>query len=152
VEDIAMRWHALVLAGAAVALGGCSEDATGPASCGAETTSVTPTVAVSQSVTFDWDPACGVALLLIEEDASDQWLVGTPESTWGSPDGANRIFPPVTYGRAPAGATERDAAASLVAGRTYELVLWRALAPGSTAKCLQNFENMCLLAVHEFRR
>ena len=133
---------------------GCSKDSTGPdsAPCTAETGSVTATVTVGTSVRFDWTPRCSVAMVLVEEDASDRWLVSSPEDSWTSADAANKILPPLTYGQTPAGTEIGEPPATLVAGRTYELILWRMLPSGSTAQCQQRFENMCLLTVTEFTR
>ena len=60
--------------------------------CTADTGTVTASVTAEQPAVFDWEAACAVALLLIEEDASDQWGISTDEETWTSPDLANRIF------------------------------------------------------------
>jgi hypothetical protein len=137
--------------------------------CDPETVSVAPTVTVGASVVFDWNPACGVALLLVEEGASDRWVINTPESTWYTPSEANAILPPVTYGEAPAGLEEDFPAEPLVAGQTYELVLWRALPPeaGDGAGCITTLvhsepalpgepapptQTFCLLTVHAFTR
>lgn len=102
----------------------------------------------------------------MEEEASDRWLINTPESSWYTPSAANAILPPVTYGEAPAGLEEGFPADPLVAGQTYELVLWRAPPEaGDGAGCIMTFEHsepvspgepaqepqiFCLLAVHEF--
>jgi hypothetical protein len=135
-----------------LAVGGCSETAS-PEDCEPETTSVTATVTSGSTPSFDWDPACGVALLLIEEEASDQWSIATPESSWDTPDQANQIFPPVRYGQVPARATESGEPSTLQEGTVYELVLWRIIPQGgSTAGCMQTFENACLLTVKEFTR
>jgi hypothetical protein len=122
------------------------------APCTAETSSVTAAVEVGQGIMFDWEPACGVAMLLVEEDASDMWGISTDEATWTSPDQGNLITPPVTYGAGPSGATEFQEPLPLVAGGTYELILRRILPEGSQAPCEQRFENLCLLAVHAFTR
>ena len=133
---------------------GCSKDSTEPDSvpCTAGTGSVTATVTVGASVKFDWTPRCSVAMVLIEEDASDQWLVGTSEDSWTSAETANRILPPLTYGQTPAGTEVSEPPATLVAGRTYELILWRVLPSGSTAECQLRLQNMCLLTVTPFTR
>lgn len=143
----------------AIALGwlvaqGCSKDSTEPdaAPCTAGTGSVTAMVTVGTSVKFDWTPRCAVAMVLIEEDASDRWSVATLEDSWTSADAGNKILPPVTYGQTPAGTEIGEPPATLVAGRTYELILWRVLPSGSSAQCQQRFENMCLLVVSQFTR
>jgi hypothetical protein len=109
-------------------------------------------VTTGTSVKFDWTPRCAVAMILIEEDASDRWSAAPPEDSWTSADAANKILPPVTYGQTPAGAETGEPPATLVAGRTYELILWRALPGGSTAQCQLRLENMCLLTVTAFVR
>lgn len=133
----------------------CSDDAAGPDgdACPDETSSVEATVTVGQSsVAFDWTPRCSVALLLVEEEASDRWSISTPEESWTTPALANRIAPPVTYGEVPAGITESFGPEPLVPGQSYELVLWSILPSGSTAQCLQRFESACLLEVEAFTR
>lgn len=136
----------------AVTAAGCAGDGTAPKGCPSETSSVQATVTTGASVVFDWDPKCGVALLLVEEDASDQWVIGAPDFDNNETESANVILPPVTYGQVPAGAEEASPPAALIAGRSYELVLWKNLPAGSTVQCQQRFENACLLAVHVFQR
>lgn len=142
------------LAAATALLTACSDDAVTPSAdeCEPETSTVTPIVTTGEVVTFEWDPSCGVALLLVEEGASDQWGINTPEDSWETASEANLILPPVTYGLAPEGVEEDFPAEELVAGRTYELVLWRILPEGTTGDCIMMLENACLLAVHEFTR
>jgi hypothetical protein len=109
-------------------------------------------VTVGQSIVIDWQPRCAVALLLVEEDASDRWGVMTPEATWNSPDAANRIRPRVTYGQIPNGTTQFNPPEPLIPGTTYEVVLWRIVPATVIGNCSQNLEQACLVAVHEFRR
>ena len=132
----------------------CSDDATEPETvgCTAETASVTATVSSGATPTFNWEPRCAVAIVLVEEDASDQWGLSTDEESWTNPTTGNRITPPITYGTIPQGTVQTQAPQPLVTGRTYELILWRVLPPGSSASCLQKIENLCLLTVHEFTR
>ena len=120
--------------------------------CTEEPSSVETTITTNGTVTFDWSPACAVALLLVEEDASDQWSVNTPETDWNDPDLANRILPPVTYGVTPPGVFEVDGPEPLVSGTRYDLVLWRIRADSTGTDCVSNFENACLLAVDAFTR
>ncbi len=120
--------------------------------CTAETSAVTATVASGQATVFDWEPGCAVAMVLVEADGGDTWLVSTDDTTWDSPDQANGISPPVTYGVVPNGVSEGQAPEPLVSGATYELILWRILPEGSTAQCQQRFANTCLLTVHSFTR
>jgi hypothetical protein len=92
-------------------------------------------------------------LLLVEENGSDRWAINAPESSWGSQTTANIIRPPVSYGQVPAGTVAADLPLPLVAGTTYELVLWRILPPGhSGAGCIMKWDSACLTAVKEFTR
>jgi hypothetical protein len=88
----------------------------------------------------------------VQQEAGRLRMISTPESSWGTASEANRIFPPVTYGQAPAGTVEDPPAEALVQGRTYELVLWRILPPGVTGPCMMTFGNACLVAVQPFTR
>jgi len=105
-----------VLAGAlALSLAGCS-DAAGPNRdpC---TGDVTITVSSGPTPTFTWTPACGVIGLLVEEEASDMWFI--------SATGSGTIGSGVKYGTVPPGATEETPPLTLLAGRTYEVILFR---------------------------
>jgi hypothetical protein len=135
------------------AIGAACSDSTSPrdVACDPETTSVSATVTVGASVVFDWSPACPVALLLVEDGASDTWLISVPDDAFDSPQG-NRIRPKVTYGQVPQGIIDTIAPTALVQGRTYELILWRVLPDGSTAQCQQRFGTVCLLTVKTFTR
>ncbi len=148
---------AVVVLLAASACGGSGPTGVSQPPCTAETGTVTPTVSAGRVPVFDWEPACAVALLLIEEDASDYWGISSDEESWTSPEQANRITPPVTYGVVPPGVSQIPDdpfdvpyPIPLEVGVTYELVLWRILPEGSGAVCIERFENVCLLAVHEF--
>ena len=140
----------------ALVLAGCSDSPTSgdeQASrgvCEASTGSVAVTVNSGSPIVFDWDPFCPVAMLLVEEGASDMWGISTDEATWDSPDVANRIEPPVTYGDSSSGASTFQEPRTLASGVTYELILWRVLPAGSTAQCQQRFGDLCLLTVHPF--
>jgi hypothetical protein len=131
----------------------CS-DGTDPkgANCPAETGSVQVTVTSGANPVFDWQPRCAVALLLIEEEASDQWVISGEDLSSTTTESANRILPPITYGQVPSGIFEESPPETLVAGRTYEVILWKIVPAGSTVQCQQRFENACLLAVHPFQR
>lgn len=147
------RTSTLALPVLALTVAACSDDVTGPGTqCADDAGSVTVTVSDASSPVLSWDPACGVAMLLVEEDASDRWAISTDEEVWGDPEQANLITPPVTYGVVPPGTVQSEPAAPLTEGVVYEVVLWRALSSGSQAECQQRLENMCLLAVHEFTR
>lgn len=133
----------------------CSDNPGAPTRtpCTAETGAVSVTVTKSGgSVTFDWNPTCAVAMVLVEEDASDRWVLMAPGLDDTSSTAANIIVPPVTYGQAPQGAEEYEPAMTLVAGHTYDLVLWKVVPPGATVQCQQRFSNVCLLAVKSFTR
>lgn len=152
-----IRFHsAVTLLVASTMLVACSDDPASPAAeeCDAGITEVSATITTSSdAVVFDWDPTCGMVLLLVEEDASDQWSINAPESNWGSPSMANIILPPVTYGVVPAGTVADFPASPLAAGVTYELVLWRILPEGNAgAGCIMTFDSACLVAVEEFTR
>ena len=57
----------------------CGDDGAGPdpIACTDDTGSVEVTVTTGASVRFDWEPACAVALLLVEQQGGDMWLIGT---------------------------------------------------------------------------
>jgi hypothetical protein len=151
-----MRIHPTRLATCSLTIGllACGDDPASPEDqsrpCTDDTGTVAVTVTSAQAPTFEWDPACSVAMLLVEEDASDTWGVGTDENLWDDPSQANLIGPPVTYGVVPAGSSAFQEPLPLVSGVTYELILWRVLPPTSTATCMQRFDNLCLMAVHAF--
>lgn len=155
-EVIMRRSRLLTLAITLAPLVGCyTGDVAGPtpdAECTENTGSVSVTVSSAAQPVFDWGPACSLALFLVEDGGSDQWAISTDDTLWDDPDQANLIAPPVTYGVVPAGADQFAPAETLVPGVTYTAVLWRVLTTGSTATCVQRFENLCLLAVHEFTR
>lgn len=140
-----------------ILLAACGDDGTGLTDepCLEGTTAVEAAIGVGSSVTFDWSPACGVALLLVEPvgSGSDQWGLMTPEDTWDTPGEGNAIRPPVTYGVVPSGtATATMEPETLVAGQSYELILWRIVpfAPGEA--CIQRLEEACLIEVKTFTR
>jgi hypothetical protein len=138
-------------------LAACSDNLASPEvqECDAGASAVSATIGVNNSgvVTFDWAPACGMMLLLVEEEGSDMWAINAPESSWGSPSAANIILPPVTYGQVPAGTVADFPASHLVPGVTYELVLWRILPDGNAGSgCMLMFDSACLAAVKEFTR
>ena len=145
--------HSIPFTAAVAVLVACDDDVTGPAAeCTDDTGVVTVSVSNATRPIVSWDPACPVAMFLVEEEASDQWAISTDDSSWNDPSQANLIDPPVTYGIVPSAAAESGPAAPLQAGTTYEVILWRVLTPDSTAMCLQRFEQLCLMAVHEFVR
>jgi len=143
-SSLALTLPAIVL----VACGDSPTESAAP--CTDDIGSVAVSVGSDAQPSINWDPSCGVAMLLIEQGGSDQWFVTTDDSTWDDAAQANQIVPPVAYGAVPAGASQSGSAETLVRGVVYEAVLWRILPTGSTAACQQQNENMCLLAVHEF--
>mgnify|MGYP001826205554 CR=1 FL=1 len=151
-----MRSHSRHFAALAALLflGGCSDDPAqpDPVVCDPELTSVTANVSGGLSPVFDWDPACPVAMVLVEEQAHDKWGLMTDEAGWDDPATANIIEPPVTYGVVPDGLIELPNPEALEPGVTYELILWRILPAGSTAVCEARFDDACLLTVHTFAR
>lgn len=151
-----MRIHPTHLATFSLTIGlfGCGDDPASPEDqtrpCTDDTGTVAVTVTSGQAPTFAWDPSCSLAMLLVEEDASDMWGVATDEGGWGDPARANLIVPPVTYGVVPAGSSAFQDPLPLAAGTTYDLILWRVLPATSTAACVQRLENLCLMAAHAF--
>jgi hypothetical protein len=128
----------------------CSDSTSPQDECAPDTKVVTATVTTGASVEFDWSPRCGMALVLVEENSSDRWVISTDEATWGAPSTANTIMPKLTYGEVLAG-TDSDPALPLVAGRTYDLILWRSVS--SITGCAQRIDDhMCLVAVKRFVR
>lgn len=154
-------WKTLLGAGLAALMVACGDEPTGPSDaqpCEATTTSVTVTVSGGAAPVFSWEPACPVAVLVIEppdtaQDTGDRWAVWTDEDSWGSPEQANLIHTPVTYGVRPPGVTLENAPLQLQAGRAYALILWRVLEEGvSTTGCIVAFDGACLIAHHTFTR
>lgn len=145
------RRYTFALAFGAIVSLACSEG-TGPGDCNANTGTVNVTVTTGATITFNWQPACAVALLLVEQESSDQWAITAPGFDEAATPAANVILPPVTYGQAPAGTEEFQPPETLIAGTTYELVLWRIVQPGTSPACQERFENACLIAVKTFQR
>ena len=121
----------------------CGDDGADPdpIACTADTGSVEVTVTTGASVRFDWEPACAVALLLVEQQGGDMWLIGTDlpgTLELGDPEGdgpavsltyhdrvravlgATRLTTPST------GSTEIRAPSSLVLFDEEGKVLWEA--------------------------
>jgi hypothetical protein len=144
------RFSFALALGAIVSLA-CSDGA-GPGDCKANTGTVDVTVTTGATVTVDWQPRCAVALLLVEQESSDQWAIAGPGFDETSTTAANVIVPTVTYGQVPAGAEELQPPETLIAGTTYEVVLWRLVEPGANPPCQERFENACLIAVKQFQR
>ena len=134
----------------------CGDDVAGPdpIACTDDTGSVEVTVTTGASVRFDWEPACAMTFLLVEQQGGDVWLIGTdPPGTLdpGEPDQVNLITPPVTYGAAPSVVDELHPPETLLTGVTYTLILVR-VPPGSTAECLRVVFGGCVMAAREFVR
>ena len=136
----------------------CGDDGTDVIPCTDDTGSVELTVTTGTSVQFDWEPACAMLFLLVEQDGGDVWFIGTEDSP-GTPGTAgpgeaadmNLITPPVTYGVTPSVVDELQAPETLLAGVTYDVILTR-VPPGSTAECINVAFDLCFMAIHEFVR
>jgi hypothetical protein len=136
-----------------VATVGCGGDSTEPevTACSAETGSVTATVNVTGVPVFAWNPDCAVTGLLVEHAVGgaggDVWFIQA------SPTEANLISPPVTYGTTslPAGVVTSYGPDPLVAGTSYDLILFRVVDPAITT-CPDLFGNTCRLVIHQFTR
>jgi hypothetical protein len=128
----------------------CGDDGTDVIPCTDDTGSVEVTVTTGTSVQFDWEPACAMTFLLVEQGAGDVWFIGTdPPGT--DPDAVNLITPPVTYGVTPSAVDELFGPETLLAGVTYDVILAR-VPPGSTAECINEVFSLCFMAIHEFVR
>lgn len=129
------------------------KDSTGPKDDCSTASSVTATVGSGRTPTFNWSPACAVAIVLVEDDdGGDQWAINMPLDDATDPQAVNKIRPPVTYGVVPTGIAglESETAEPLVTGRQYKLVLWQMLPSNSTLTCQMKIESFCLLVVKEF--
>ena len=137
----------------ALLLYACDDSGSGPdpVQCEAHTSSVIASVAVGAKVVFDWEPACKVAAILVEQDGSDVFWIAAPQFGETLTQSMNVIEPPYTYGVVLPGMESRWEG-DLVAGETYDLVLWRILPEGSTASCLGRMDDGCLVAVRSFTR
>ncbi len=94
---------------------------------------------------MNWDPACSVAQLLIEQEGgSDLWHIFTDESVFFDPAQANLITPPVTYGVLPTGVQQSGVPQTLTSG-VLQVQLVRVLPDGSAASCVIRDANLCVL-------
>jgi hypothetical protein len=136
----------------------CGGEATGPAGeCTDDTRAVSVAVSTGSQPVFDWDPACSIAQLNIEEGGGLKWGIHTDASVWNDPVQANLIVPPVTYGVVPAGSEQFGPPdvpfgppEPLSSGTTYEITLWRVLPPTSSARCDYQYANVCRLSIDDF--
>jgi hypothetical protein len=98
-----------------------------------------------------WEPACAVALLLIEGDGGDTWVVSSDDATWPSPEQANLVSPPIGYGTTslPTGVTTEYGPLPLTRGETYDVIPFQVV-DLTNAACADLFQNVCRLAIHEF--
>ncbi|HSM06773.1 MAG TPA: hypothetical protein VK858_19260 [Longimicrobiales bacterium] len=134
-----------------LAVAGCDDDGTAPELCTDDTTIVDVQISGGTSPTVSWSPACPVALFLVEGDEEgDTWSMNTDEDTWGTPSQANRIEPPVTYGVVPAGIDDTYGPLPLIAGRRYEVILWRIPPTGNFDGCIQVFGQACMIGLGDF--
>ena len=78
----------------------CGDDGAGPdpIACTDDTGTVAVTVSAGLQPMFNWEPACAMALLLVEAGSGDVWGISTDNATWDDPAQANLIAPPITYG------------------------------------------------------
>jgi hypothetical protein len=140
------RAFAALAAVASVVALSCSDN-TGPKadSCLTGTAPIDVVAAISPAaVVFDWHPRCPMALLLVEQDGSDQWGIADPSFS------ANAVVPPITYGQLPSGLEQDPPPEPLIPGQTYELILWRIIPAGTT--CSHQVNDACLIAVQPFVR
>jgi hypothetical protein len=101
-------------------LGGCSsdDDPTGPAVALSPCTgAINVTVSSGTTPTFSWTPACTVAFMIVEEGASDRWLLEAIDPTKG-------IAPGVRYGTVPVGVRESSPAVALTPGRVHDVTMY----------------------------
>ena len=95
---------------------GDSTDPVSPSSVPTCTGPVTVTVSAGTTPTFTWAPSCTAHVLLVEQGATDRWIIeATTDDGFG---------PGVRYGVVPTGAREDAPAIALVSGRTYDVSLF----------------------------
>lgn len=114
-----------------------------------ETVTIT-TTKTGNGLVIDWTPTCSVALVLVEDDGSDMWYAWAPNLDENSTEASNIINPAVTYGQLPPGTEGSDETLPLVAGQTYDIILWRVVPEGAPATCIQRFSNVCLIGQKQF--
>ena len=128
-----------------------------PAACTDDTgTVVTLTFSGDAQPVLNWDPACSVAQLLIEQEGGgDLWHIFTDESVFFDPAQANLITPPLTYGVVPTGVRQSSEADNLITG-VLQVLLVRSLGDGGgwarfgTASCVISGNSECLFVLQEF--
>jgi hypothetical protein len=119
-----------VLAATLPLLVACGGDGTGPDNAGPCTGDVTVSVSAGTTPTFTWEPECRVIALLVEQGASDMWFLE------GMGQG---IASGVRYGTVPPNAVAEDPALPLVAGTTYEVILFRGTMQDATVAAIREF-------------
>ena len=156
------RARILALAALAVPLVACGDDdPTGFAQCTADAGIVTLTLSGGAQPVLNWDPACSVALLLIEEaGVRDLWHISTfreDESVLLDPAQVNLITPPVTYGVMPTGVRRIWGPQTLTSG-VLQVLLQRVLENGrgwerfGEANCVISGNSVCVIVLHDFTR
>ena len=112
--------HSVRVVASLLMLAGCSSDSdpAGPSVALSPCTgAINVTVSSGTTPTFTWTPACTVAYMIVEEDASDRWLLTAT-------DRAKGIAPGVRYGTVPAGARESSPAVSLTRGQLHDVTMY----------------------------
>ncbi len=107
-----MQWKYMIALCVVPALTSCS-DSTDPGSLPVCGVGVTLTASSGTTPTFNWNPACRVGFLSVEEiGGSDLWSIVGVNMT-------NAIAPGVTYGLVPEGAVQGGPLEPLSLGTTY---------------------------------
>ena len=116
------RLRSAVLTAAALAGAGCGDDdPAGPDGLSRCTGDLVVSVSGGTTPTISWTPACAAYALIVEEGASDRWFLRATS--------AAGIAPGVRYGTVPPGASgDGEPAVPLVAGRTYDVGVFRGTA------------------------
>ena len=84
---------------------------------------LTITVTGGTTPTFDWTPSCGVNRLMVLPSNPPPGLI---TQGWTVSSAMGLFKAPISYGVLPNGADPGDAASPLVAGTTYQVIIYRA--------------------------